>query len=246
MIEEQKNKKILYIFIDESGDFTFSGKSSKHFYLSGLAIRAFDSTIPGKLYDIRHDLLTDVDIYNNEKKDLEYFHATEDIQITRDAVFNLIGTLDPKFTSLYSVVTQKNKANPIFHDAPEKYFSKHVVWLMQGILYSENISDFDEMRIFFDDMPVAKNKKAMFKNIKGQINDFFEEKGIRIPYYMYAHQSKSHIYLQIADYMSWAINVHCERNESRPIEIIRKFIVNIFKPFESGTKIYYEYLDTKK
>lgn len=71
--------------------------------------------------------------------------------------------------------------------------------------------------IFFDGMPISKNKKAMFKGIKMELSAFFSEKGIKIPYYIYSHQSKSHHYLQIADYMNWAINVSKERGEIRPI-----------------------------
>lgn len=235
-------QKTLSIFIDESGDLNFTSKSSKHFYMGALVVSDIDSDVIGNLYDIRHRHLCSDAIYkSNQGKDLEYFHATEDIQVVRDEVFLLIQSQSSEELRFYVVYTDKNKANPALYEKTELYYSKHVIWLTNSILYQESISKYDSIMIFFDGMPVANNKKAMFKSLKEEISRFFDEKDIHMPYFIYSHQSKSHHYLQLADYMNWAINVWEERDEDRPYQCVKKFIKNIWNPFEKGIKIYYEH-----
>jgi len=53
------------------------------------------------------------------------------------------------------------------------------------------------------------------------------------------HQSASHQYLQIVDYISWAIYVKWERNELRPYQKVQHLIRSEFDIFEYG---YDEYL----
>lgn len=74
---------------------------------------------------------------------------------------------------------------------------------------------------------------------KEELSAFFEAKNILISYYIYSHQSKSHHYLQIADYMNWSINVANERDEKRPLTTVSKYIKNIWNPFEKSVRIYY-------
>ncbi len=230
----------LYIFIDESGDLQFSPKNSKNFYMGALVTHTISAELIHEMYKIRHKHLISDDIYKSRQdKDLEYFHATEDLQTVRDDIFQMISTSSEEVLRFYSVYTEKNKANPIFHTKPEVYYSKHIMWLMNSVLYRENIETYERIMIFFDGMPVSKNKKAMFKWIKKELSIFFETKQINLPYFIYSHQSKSHHYLQIADYMNWSINVANERDEKRPLITVSKYIRNIWNPFEKSTRIYF-------
>ena len=77
--------KTLFLFIDESGNFDFSPKGTKYFVLTCLSsFKPIEDR--QKLLQLRYDLLAD-------STDQEFFHATEDKQIVRDKVFEIIKSL---------------------------------------------------------------------------------------------------------------------------------------------------------
>jgi hypothetical protein len=92
----------LYIFIDESGNFDFSPTGTKYFALTAVStVKPLNERV--KFSELRYDLLT-------QSVDQEFFHATEDAQLTRDKVFDLIeNTIND--ISVDSVIAQKNKAH---------------------------------------------------------------------------------------------------------------------------------------
>ena len=239
-IEQLANQNTLYIFIDESGDTNFTSKSSKNFLLTGLVCPP-SSQLVSKLYHTKHKLIPVFETLKkqikNRNEELECFHATEDLQIIRDEVFKIIG--DEKNLSVYSVIIEKRKTVPFYQD-PRRFYTKACIWLMHGVLYNQDIGKYKKIIIFFDSIPADnKKKKAMFKGLKTEIANFFKEMNIQIPYCLCMHQSKSNTYLQIVDYISWAIYIKNERNETRPYAIIQKFIKNEFFPFARGQQFFY-------
>ncbi|NQU77392.1 DUF3800 domain-containing protein, partial [Candidatus Falkowbacteria bacterium] len=107
MINNENNEKILYLFVDESGNLDFSPKGTKYFTLSCLCtfspVRERE-----KLLGLRYHLL-------GEGADQEFFHATEDRQIVRNQVFDIIDSLVDDI-GIYSVIVQKNKTNPALYN----------------------------------------------------------------------------------------------------------------------------------
>jgi hypothetical protein len=94
--------KTLYVFIDESGNFDFTPKGTKHYFVNGFA--TFDPvTLREELVRLRYQLL-------REGYDHDYFHASEDPQFIRDEVFRLLKTLDNTY-ELHTVWVQKNKTH---------------------------------------------------------------------------------------------------------------------------------------
>ena len=93
--------KILFLFIDESGNFDFTPKGTKYFVLTCIS-----TTEPVSQRDeflsLKYELLGD-------GIEQEYFHATEDKQKVRDTVFSFIEKLND--FEVHSVVAQKNKTN---------------------------------------------------------------------------------------------------------------------------------------
>lgn len=76
----------LYIFIDESGNFDFSTRGTRH-----LVMCAYSTNQPEKdtteFQNLKYSLLSD-------GVEQECFHATEDLQKVRDSVFKLIKNMD--------------------------------------------------------------------------------------------------------------------------------------------------------
>ena len=99
---EKLEGKTLYIFIDESGNFDFTPNGTKFFVLT-----AVSTTQPlearDKFSKLRYELLSD-------GLNQEYFHATEDKQKVRDAVFATIKSLND--FEIDCVIAEKNKTNP--------------------------------------------------------------------------------------------------------------------------------------
>ena len=98
--------KTLYLFIDEAGNFDFSQKGTKYFVLSCMStFKPIEER--DKLFNFRYELLAD-------GINQEFFHATEDKQIVRDKVFEIITTLKDDI-EVHTVIAQKNKANPVLY-----------------------------------------------------------------------------------------------------------------------------------
>src|SRR3989344_7499971 len=129
--------KTLYIFIDESGNFDFTPKGTKYFALTAVStlqpLKARDG-----LLALRYKLL-------NSGVDEEFFHATEDMQDTRNAVFGETKKLDN--IEIDCVIAQKNKANPSLYikyelkgtkirtvHSEEKFYDKLSQILLQYII----------------------------------------------------------------------------------------------------------------
>src|SRR3989339_390513 len=93
-----QDKKTLYLFVDESGNFDFSPAGTKYFTLS--AVSTFNPCLfKEKILNYKYDLL-------KGGHNLEAFHATEDKQFIRDKMFDFIKNLAGDF-SVDSVVVQK-------------------------------------------------------------------------------------------------------------------------------------------
>jgi hypothetical protein len=95
--------RFLYVFLDEGGNLDFSPHGTKYFVLSSLTKeRPFCA---GKeLIELKYDLV-------EQGTGLEYFHAAEDRQAVRNAVFAIIARyLDG--VRLDSLIVEKRKTGP--------------------------------------------------------------------------------------------------------------------------------------
>lgn len=102
----------LYLFIDESGNFDFSPNGTKFFVLTVLStMNPFDIGSP--LLKLRYDLLPNY-ACGTSMEEQGYFHASEDAQEVRNNVFSIISKMDHSMR-VDSIIAQKNKANPTFH-----------------------------------------------------------------------------------------------------------------------------------
>ena len=76
------NDRFLYIFLDEAGNLDFSKNGTKYFVLGGITKeRPFHAY--KELTELKYDLV-------ERGMNLEYFHAAEDNQATRNQVFDII------------------------------------------------------------------------------------------------------------------------------------------------------------
>lgn len=208
----------LYIYIDEGGDFNFSPSGSKVYTITAVITHA-----PWELLDemsaLRHRVISNELHPELGQKYLETclchkFHATEDKQVVRDDFFEIIGKM--KLIKAHSVVIKKNLANPTLRE-PAKFYSKVTASLLAYIFRTYRYS---KLCIFVDNIPVNKQKRVFLKAIKEEIANKQPKKD----YAIFFPPSASNPYLQVSDYINWAIFRKWENNDERSYVLIKDIL----------------------
>ena len=99
-----------------------------------------------------------------------------------------------------------------------------------------DVSNYERVFIFCDRAGgTRKQQEALVAGIKSYLARHL----MGVPYQVCMHSSASHHYLQIVDYISWAIYVNWERGEARPLSRIQHLIHSQFPIFQDASKIWY-------
>lgn len=213
---------ILYIFVDEAGNLDFTCKGTHYFILTAMSKnRPF--LVTEQLINLKYNLW-EKDI------DFEYFHATEDTQLTRGEVFKILSKQHKKFT-IDSIVVEKQKTHPSLH-LGARFYQKIFKILLSYIL-NRNKENYKKIIIITDNIPIKKNRRNIEKAIKQFISSW------SIEYKILHYSSKSDINLQIVDYFNWAIFRKWERDDLRSYNLIRNVIKSEFDVFRAGQKYFY-------
>ena len=229
----------LYVFIDESGDFNFTPSGSKFYTITAVITHSPWEKVD-EISAKRHIILSGEELTDLGREYLEgflchAFHASEDKQPVRDEFFKIIQEM--KFFKAHSIVIRKNKTNPSIRD-PHKFYSKIASYLLNYIFKAYLYS---KLCIFIDSMPVNSQKKAFLSAIKSEIKDKQPKKEYKI----YFPSSTSNVFLQISDYVNWAISRKWERADTRSYDLIKKFLG---KPeldiFQKGDMEYYSFKES--
>ena len=218
--------RYLYVFLDEGGNLDFSKSGTKYFVLSSLAKeRPFHAV--KELIELKYDL---VELGTN----LEFFHAAEDRQAVRNAVFGIIaGHLDG--VRVDSLVVEKRKTGPALQPV-EFFYPRMLGYLLAHVLGQYNLAEFQEVLVFTDRVPVNKHREAVEKAVKVALARALPA-GTR--FRVYHHESKSNLDLQIADYCNWAIYRKWDRGDDRSYRVIQPVVRSEFDIFKSGIRHYY-------
>lgn len=218
--------RYLYVFIDESGNLHFSPEGTRYFVMAAVSMIS-PIEISGKLQELKYELLCE----GNGGNDYEYFHASEDRQITRDKVFEIISALKDKIKINY-IYADKRKKNPLL--SPSGFYNLISGAIAKYLLKKYSVNEkFDKIIIIFDKMLSKKEQDSFYKQAKPVLKE------IGKPYAIYFHRTLSDFNGQVSDYCAWAKYVELERGEKRPMESLSKINKSEFDIFESGTTLYY-------
>jgi len=226
----------LYVFIDESGDFNFSPSGSK-FYTFTAVITHEPSEKVEEITRVRHEILSGEILPDLGEDYLQgclchRFHATEDKQPVRDIFFGIIQNMESFLA--HSIVVRKNRTNPTLHD-PKRFYPQITGYLLDYVFKSY---EYSKLCIFIDGVPVQNQKRAFVGAIKSEIR----EKTPKKEFCIYFPTSQSNHFLQVVDYVNWAIYRKWERDDPRSSVLISKFLnrpeLDIFK---RGDTEYYEF-----
>lgn len=218
--------RYLYVFLDEAGNLDFSPNGTR-FFILGAITQERPFRCHGPLDDLRHEII-------EGGLDLEYFHATEDRQAVRDRVF---ATISPHLPTLKfdAVVAEKRKTGPALQH-PHAFYPRMVGYLLRYILNEYRLTDFAEIVVITDRLPVQSKRTVFEKSIKTTLAGMLPSEA---RYRLLHHDSKSHYGLQVADYLTWAVHRKWTLDDARSYDLIRPAIRSEFDLFRTGTRYYY-------
>lgn len=223
--------KTLYLFVDESGNFDFSLGGTKYFIMTSLSTTD-PYSIASPLLQLRYNLLPN---YAGGKsfEDNGYFHAAEDAQAVRDAVFSTI-MKNGKNMRIDSVIAQKNKANPVFYSQHLDLYKKMGEVLLRYILVRANWGNYNHIVLVFSSLFDRKKRGILKQAFKSIIKNLSSK-----PYSLYFHDSKFDFCNQAVDYFGWGIYRKWESSDRRSYNPVKKLITSEFEIFARGKTKYY-------
>jgi hypothetical protein len=209
--------KTLYVYVDESGNFDFTAKGTRHLVLSVLC-----TTNPVKnslsLAKLKYGLMA-------QGRDLSNFHASEDLQQVRDLVFLEVANL--KSCSAITFWVAKENYNSVRPGAVGLYktFGKHIAKHVAELASEET---FDNVVVVFDKALVRKDQNSVLAALRPQLA------AIGVSHHVYFHHVSKDFNGQIADYLAWAIYVSLERDEFRPRRMLPEHLNGVFEIRDSN------------
>lgn len=212
-----------FIFFDESGEMNFSPRSSIYVVLGALNISHSPTTLMENYWKLRHDLYIhppdDAEIrkrYQNRR-----FHASEDPQVVRNRVFDLICENLGLFR-VNAIILEKNDVYEYLRKE-EWLYEKLYYYLIRSILYqSSNLDEVRGIQLLIDHTEDKRLRRATV----GGIRSAEREAGLYSRSGIYHATSHAHPFLQIADYFCWAIYRKYESEDNRSYDLIRTAIEN--------------------
>lgn len=213
----------VFLFFDESGNFDFSPTGTPYLVFGALTTRD-PANLLRPLSDLRYRLIA-------SGVEIESFHATEDKQVVRDQVYQIIKTVGG--FEFDAVVIEKRKVNPVLYDAA-RFYPQFANYLLRYI-FARYPDPNERIVVITDRIPLRKKKGAIEKAFKGYIRQNLG----RRPFTILHHPASSHACLQAADYCTWAIYRKWKDGELRPYNEIRSFVRSDFDILARGTEYFY-------
>ncbi len=218
---------MLYVFLDESGDFDFSINGSRYFIVTALSvIRPFDAVFP--LEELKYDLW-------ESGLRIESFHASEDRQFVRDKVFNIISQKMTDYR-VDSIIVEKCKTFPALQSDTARFYKTIFGILLKYVLVKSSQKHSD-VTFVTDSIPLKKKRNQIEKALNQELTDWSRKS--QGTYQIFHFPSKSDINLQIVDYIGWAIFRNWSRGDTRSYNLISKCIKTEFDVFKVSKEKFY-------
>jgi hypothetical protein len=215
-----------YVFADEAGCFSFTRhpRASKYYIIC--TVEVHDLSIVHKLTDLRRDLIW------SDAPVREYFHATEDKQEVRDAVYELIRHHPMK---IGATVLEKSKAQPQTRTSDARFYKYGWFFHLSGVAPKLHLGAQDEVLFTTASMGTKKQQVAFTESVR----DVLHQRIFKGRWKTHFCQSMADTGLQIADYCTWAIQRKWERDDSRSYDLLSHAIYHEYETWEHGTTHYY-------
>ena len=215
----------VYVFADEAGNFDFSLKqgATKWFILG--SIMTDDPSIGDRLLALRRELAWQGVALDST------FHATEDLQVVRDEVFRF---LSGENFRIDCTLMEKRKTMP-HRQEMERFYKQtwytHFKYVSRGVARKA-----DELLVVAAWIGTKKRRRAM----RIALEDVVDHCAWWCKSYQAAFwPAESDPCLQVADYVTWAVQRKYELGDDRSYQLISSKIRTEFRPFDVGATRYY-------
>ncbi|MGX5653670.1 DUF3800 domain-containing protein [Geodermatophilus nigrescens] len=221
-----------YLFADESGNFDFRDHhrypgATRFFAVGTLFLAREDDKLDlqNAMLNVRHDLARRGKIHN------EAFHATEDPQWVRDAVFDRLKDLDFKVDV---TIMEKAKAQPQTHPNDETFYQ--YAWYYHLKYHRSYFKPNDDVLIASAALGTRKGRAAFrgaVTSVAEQVLDF------RIRKHLAFWPADCDPCLQAVDYVLWAVMREFEKGDDRSSKIVASQIGSVYDLWSRGQTYYY-------
>lgn len=215
-----------YVFADESGNFDFrrANGASRYFVLGTVTMSHSDTAVGNKLLELRRELA-----WNGVGLD-SVFHATEDSQLVRDKVFEVIAECDLRadFT-----IFEKSKLNPSLHDQAKfykfawHYHFKHVCPRITHVG--------DDLLVVASSLGAKKKRSTFRRSIEEVVENVTPTRRWQVAFW----GCESDPCLQVADYCTWAVQRKYESLDDRSYILIKDKVATEFDIFGKASRHFY-------
>lgn len=166
---------------------------------------------------------------------LNEFHATADRQWVRDRVFEIIAQHDLRFDA---TVYEKQRAYPYTYADPLSFYK--LAWYAHFKHVAPKIATAkDELLVVASSLRITRKKKIAKAAVHEAVKDVVNLVSPTVVCHCAFSPTKSDPCLQVADYLSWAIQRKNEIHDDRPYERIKHLVASERHYFRYGTKNYF-------
>lgn len=214
----------VYVFADEAGDFTFKhGDGISEHFIIGTATTT-DPSIGTALTELRRELAWNGLV-------LEKFHAHADKQRVRDRVFDVIAHSDVRVDA---TILEKPKTQPHLRANPLRFYKQ--AWFLHFKYIAPQIAtSLDELFVVTSSLQIKRKKEAIHLAVQDVVNQVSPT----AVYHTAFWSTTSDPCLQVADYVTWAVQRKYEMDDTRSHDLIKHLIKTEFEPFRVGSTVYY-------
>jgi hypothetical protein len=214
----------VYVFADEGGDLVFRrGVGISRYFAIG-TVTMPDPNIGVQLLELRRELAWNGVV-------LPEFHAHNDKQRVRDRVFNVIAASDVRVDA---TLLDKTKTQDHLR-ANELRFYKQAWYLHFKYVAPRICGPLDELFVVTSSLQIKRKRQA----IHDAVRDVVQQVSPTAVFHTAFFPAISDPCLQVADYVTWAIQRKYEMNDTRSYDTIRHMVNSEFQPFLMGPKTYY-------
>lgn len=215
-----------YVYADESGNLDFSLKAGASRFFIVTTVMLEDHAIAAELSGLRRDLA-----WQGHKLP-RGFHATEDSQAVRDAVF---GVIQSHRFRVDSTIIEKRKSQPQWRTSELRFYQYTWLYHMRYITPRIVTSAQDEVLLVAATVGTKQKAASFNQAIEDVVRQSAPNTAMKSAYW----PAYSDVCLQIADYCSWAIQRKWESGDDRSYRLIHSRIASEYNLFARGNWYYY-------
>ncbi len=219
----------LHVFGDEAGDLVFKtpGNGVSRYFMIG-TITLEDCSVGEKFLALRRELAWEGTL-------LDQLHATSDRQHVRDRAFELIAATDLRFDA---TILDKRKAKDDLRRDPF-YFYKLAWYLHFKYVASKIAGPNDELLVVASSLQIKRKRKSTKAGVHEAITEVVNQVSPTVTCHCAFSPAATDPCLQVADYLTWAIQRKYESEDTRSYDLIEHLIKSEFEPFKRATKRFY-------